>query len=162
MPKKKKVKQKLRLRRLFVDPASKSSGWALFEGKRFLASGTFVAASKDGIAPRLKQVYEWYEDMVVQVDEVHVEDVPRSRTCHIYVHYSIGVILAALAAKAPVFKVDVPVNAWQKFVEWDRENKKDTQGSTEERLQAFKGRAESRDELSAVGMGLWFLSKEEV
>lgn len=151
-----KQRAKVKLLTLFVDPASVSSGWALFSGQELVKSGTILVDKKKSVGDRLDDVYQAYRNLDFDVDEVHVEDVPRSRTCHIYVHYSIGVILAALSSKATVQKVDIPVNSWQKYVEWDRENKNDAAASSEERLQAFKGRARSRDELAAVSMGLWY------
>jgi hypothetical protein len=152
-PKAKKAQEKqVELLRLFIDPASRSSGWALFSGQTYLKSGTILIDSKPRIAERLNRLFKRYQELELNVDEVHVEDVPRSRTCHIYVHYSIGVILAALAAKASVFKVDIPVKAWQKHVDWE---------GNQEALEAFKGRSKSEDELAAIGMGLWYLAKEE-
>ena len=146
------AKKKVKLRRLFVDPASVSSGWALFEDDDFVESGTVLADKKQKIWDRLKYVYNAYKELPFEFDEVHVEDVPRVRTCHIYVHYSVGIVLAALANKADVLKVDIPVKAWQKHVEWEEKEKP---------LKAFKRRAESRDELAAIGMGLWYLSEED-
>ena len=148
-----------KLRRLFVDPASGSSGWALFDGSDFVQSGTVAVNKREHVSQRLAKVFWEYRELDLQFDEVHVEDVPRSRTCHIYVHYSIGVILAALAPKATVQKVDIPVKAWQKHVDWDRENRDSPAACAEERLQICKGAA-SRDEQAAVGMGLWFLAQE--
>lgn len=142
-----------------MDPASGSSGWALFEGPKYVRSGTVAVNKKKKFDKRLQDVYSRYQELDFEpLDEVHVEDVPRSRKCHIYVHYSIGVILSALAERTAVSKVDIPVNSWQKYVDWERENKESPVDCKEPKLKKYRGAA-SRDEQAAISMGLWYLSE---
>jgi hypothetical protein len=133
--------------RLFVDPASISSGWALFDDAQFVKSGSVCADVKDTIFRRLKFVYKSYRALRGRAGEVHIEQLPRR--CHIYTHWSVSVIGLALWSFRCGVVADVPVRSWQRFADWH---------GAKAPLEAYKGRVASEDELAAIGMGLWWVS----
>lgn len=138
--------------RLFIDPASISSGWALFRGSELISSGTVLVEKKLPPFERLKLVYLHYltlsnQYLAKEIEEVHIEQLPRS--CHIYTHYS--VCAAAIAIVSPSCSVagDIPISSWQKAVDWNGERAA---------LAAYQERVSSEDELAAIGMGLWYVN----
>lgn len=136
-------------RRLFIDPASIQSGWALFEDSTLVASGTVRAPSKESPAKRLRAIYRAYSAIRKQhgpFHEVHIERLVRMT--HIYTHYSVGVLMCAFAGIRGPVSGDVNIKSWQKHVAWCHERA---------RLTEYKARVESEDELAAVGMGLYYL-----
>jgi Holliday junction resolvasome RuvABC endonuclease subunit len=144
--------------RLFIDPGSKSLGWAMFEGDFLISHGT--VAVKGLWHQRLQDLqYELSYGRVssCRVEEVHIENVPRVRTCSIYVHYAIGVV--ASAANAETVLVDIPVKSWQKHVGW-KKNKKTKKISVSKEHKHLWNSVDSEDELAAICMGLWFNSQE--
>ncbi len=137
--------------RLFIDPASISSGWALFEGSKCIASGTVLVNKKDAPFIRLKEVARRYLDLSLthwaqHVEEVHIEQLPRS--CHIYTHYSVCAAAIAFASGKCTVAGDIPVQSWQKYVDWNGERKI---------LATYK--VESEDQQAAIGMGLYYTAK---
>ena len=136
--------------RLFVDPASISSGWALFEGTELLKSGTVQVEAKDAVWTRLRHVYYEYLSLansveMLKVSEVHIEQLPRR--CHIYTHYSVGTIGTAFSPNGCKISGDIPVKSWQAHCDWHGSKKG---------LEAYQGGVDSEDELAAIGMGLWY------
>jgi hypothetical protein len=133
--------------RMFIDPASISSGWAIFVNKELFRSGSVVVKHKDPIV-RLVKIFEQYKSLANNwpAEEVHIEQFG-GRPHHL-LHWSVGVIGTALKTDTNVVKQDVPVKAWQKFVDWEgsRELLVDSPVNTE-------------DELAAIGMGLYWVNR---
>lgn len=139
------------VRRLFIDPASNSTGWALFEGKQLLTSGTITADGEKNSFVRLEVIGLQYETLGARlrvIDECHIERMA-GRPSHI-VHHSVGVIGYALGAYCLEVNADIPVQSWQKHCDWK---------TTKAALEAYKGRVASEDELAAIGMGLYYTNK---
>lgn len=137
-------------RRLFVDPASISSGWALFEGSKLVGQGTVLADKRRTVFERLSYVYGQYLaiNQLEQYEEVHIEKIPRR--CHHYTIWSVAVIgLALYSLSGGPVDDDLPVRSWQKVVNW-RGNEKAWQ---------LKLQAGSEDETVAVLLGHYYLNK---
>jgi Holliday junction resolvasome RuvABC endonuclease subunit len=135
---------------MFVDPASISSGWALFRGKRLIAHGTIAVDKNLHWTARLHEIRQGYLKLpFTKIDEVHIERLVR-RT-HIYTHYSVGVIASVLCLYAVSVDAEVSITPWQKYVDWKGKRK---------RLTPYKKRVKSEDELAAIGMGLYWLSEK--
>ena len=135
-------------RRLFIDPASISSGWAIFEGSTYVKSGTIAVDRKLDVFKRLSLLSSLYYNFVVDgsIDEIHIELLPRR--CHIYTHYSVGVIGTALSRKCDIIKGDIPVQSWQKATAWDERKEH----------WAAKG-LDSEDQLAAICMGEYWVKR---
>lgn len=137
---------------MFIDPASRSSGWSLFNGGSLVKSGT-ISISNDDPYRRLADIYDAYlalgfflSQTGLRPGAVHVEQLPRS--CHIYTHYSVGIIGAALCQTGAQVKGDVPIKAWQKHANWKA------------RLKDWaKEGYKSEDEFAAVCMGKYWLAE---
>jgi len=123
---------------LFIDPASISSGWALYEGSTCVKSGTFVVDKNLPIAVRLRKVYEFYKKLIAKLipEEVHVEQLVRAT--HIYTHWSVGVILAS--SSIPAF-ADINITSWQRYTNWKK-----------------LAKALQTDEAAAIEMGKYYVS----
>src|SRR5688572_25877167 len=111
------------IRRLFIDPGSISTGWALFVGSTFMMSGTVASAQADkGDADafrRLALIVGRYGPLSQELlDEVHFEQLV-TRTHH-YTHWSVGAIGAFFAAcnKDVEVLADVAISSWQRFCGW--------------------------------------------
>lgn len=136
--------------RLFIDPASISSGWAYYQGKKLVSHGTIATDKKWSVFTRLHDIWSNYRRLVVSgsVDEVHIEQLPRR--CHHFTHWSVGVIGHALFPSVSSSQIfgDIPVKAWQKASNWnDRKEKWKEAGYS------------SEDELAAICMGEYFVNK---
>lgn len=132
---------------LYIDPASISSGWALFEGGRLVKSGTVAVDKRDNIFVRLCKIYKGYKKLE-KAEEVHIEQLVRNT--HIYTHWSVSVIAIALHHSGCNIFADVPITSWQKHTDWQGEKAP---------LNSYKGRVSSEDELAAIGMGLWHTAR---
>lgn len=137
-----------KIKRLFIDPASKSAGWALFEGRTLIDHGTILVDGGRNVEHRLADMFRRFQQLGQSLDweEAHIEQLVRMT--HIYTHYSVGVIMAALCTPnnfKPV-RGDVPISSWQKVSGWKT------------------GRAliagievESEDEAAAISMGIYWV-----
>lgn len=136
--------------RLFIDPASKSSGWALFKGKKLLKSGTVEV--KGQVWDRLAALSWRYTHLFsgktwVDCQEAHIEQF--GGRPHRYLVFSVGVIGAAVANIATEVEQDIPVSSWQKYCDWKGKGLI---------LDPYRDKVDSEDELSAIGMGLWYVN----
>lgn len=150
--------------RLFIDPASISSGWALFRGRDFVASGTVSADKRDPVFERLATLWDQYRAQKFEgarLDEIHLERLPRQT--HHYCHWSVGVIGAALQKSGAEILADISPTSWQRHCGWKT---KRTDVRTPYRLEPgsplipFVKVTDSPDELAAVGLGIYFTEKE--
>lgn len=132
--------------RLFIDPASISTGWALFLDDKLIKSGTIATDKKGNIFDRLNIIYKEYKKLKFdKVDEVHIEQLVRNT--HIYTHWSVSVIAMALYNTGCTIAADVSISSWQKATAWK---------TTKDPIKAYKGRVNSEDELAAIGMGTYY------
>lgn len=143
-----------RNRILFIDPASRSSGWAQFLDGKFEKAWTLSFKDKDQFQ-RLVKIRETIKQLIKpgDVDEAHIE------TMNYGVHYaciwSVGVIGETLASMGIKVYQDIPVSAWQKASDW-----KNIQHMWNE-VHAPKV-FESEDEWAAYHMGIYWLKKNGV
>ena len=133
---------------LYVDPASISSGWALFEDGRLIRSGTVATDKRDNVFLRLYKIYQGYKKLGIKPDEIHIEQLVRNT--HIFTHWSVSVIALSLFHRDVQVDADIPIASWQKFTDWKE---------TKDPLQTYKRRVSSEDELAAIGMGLWHTAR---
>lgn len=133
---------------LYVDPASISTGWALFENGKLKKSGTVAVDKKLPVFLRLFQIAKAYKKLRLNPDEIHIEQLVRNT--HIYTHWSVSVIALSMFRRNVKVDADIPISSWQKFTEWKEEKTP---------LQSYKRRVSSEDELAAIGMGLWHTSR---
>lgn len=132
--------------RLFIDPASISTGWALFSDDVLVRSGTVCVDKKDSIFDRLHKIYREYRKLKFKnVEEVHIEQLVRNT--HIYTHWSVSTIAMALYHPTRVIAADISISAWQKATSWK---------TTKDPIKAHKGRVSSEDELAAIAMGTYY------
>jgi hypothetical protein len=129
---------------VYVDPASISTGWALFEDGKLITSGTIAVDKKLPVFIRLYQIYKAYRKLRLKPDEVHIEQLVRNT--HIFTHWSVSVIALGLFHHSVQVDADIPISSWQKFVDWKEEKTP---------LAPYKRRVQSEDELAAIGMGLY-------
>jgi len=133
---------------LYVDPASISSGWALFEDGKLVTSGTVAVDKKMNVFLRLHHIYKAYKKLRLSPHEIHIEQLVRNT--HIYTHWSVSVIALGMFRRNVQVDADVPISSWQKFTDW-----KEERGP----LKTYQRRVSSEDELAAIGMGLWHTAR---
>lgn len=133
---------------IYVDPASISSGWALFENGKLTRSGTIAVDKKKNVFLRLYHIHRQYKALRIKADELHIEQLVRNT--HIYTHWSVSVIAHALFHSNIQVDADIPISSWQKFVDWKEERTA---------LKTYQKRVSSEDELAAIGMGLWHTAR---
>ncbi len=133
---------------LYVDPASISSGWALFENGKLIDSGTVAVDKKMPVFLRLYHIYKAYRKLRLSPNELHIEQLVRNT--HIYTHWSVSVIALSLFRRNVQVDADIPIASWQKFADWKGEKTP---------LKDYKRWVRSEDELAAIGMGLWHTSR---
>lgn len=129
---------------LYVDPASISSGWALFENGKLVDSGTVAVDKKLPIFLRLYHIFKAYKRLRLSPHEIHIEQLVRNT--HIYTHWSVSIIAISMFRRNVQVDADIPIASWQKFADWKGKKKP---------LENYKGWVRSEDELAAIGMGLW-------
>ena len=95
---------------LAIDPGSRSMGLSVFKCGVCVDSGTLQVDGE--ILPRLNKLFHQLEDMYINPDIVVVETI-RASMAHLYLQWSVGVLLAA--TNAPKL-VEVNVNIWKKLV----------------------------------------------
>lgn len=125
----------------FIDPASISSGWAIYSNGTLVKSSSFTADKKNAIATRLKKIYNYYYKLMLKykVNEVHIERLVRNT--HIHTHWAVGVIMAACSSAKKV-DADISIKSWQTATNWNRLSKKS-----------------QTDEQAAILMGRYFYEK---
>jgi hypothetical protein len=133
---------------LYVDPASISTGWALFEDGKLIQSGTVAVDKKMNVFLRLHHIYKAYKKLRLSPNEIHIEQLVRNT--HIYTHWSVSVIALSMFRRNVQVDADVPISSWQKFTDWKGEKAP---------LKNYKRWVKSEDELAAIGMGLWHTAK---
>lgn len=143
-----------RVLRLFVDPGSKSAGWALYKDDVCVEHGTW-GASKGPPFERLaeilskveRELHHWQPAHRIRIEEAHIETLNYG-TSYICI-WSVGVIGAMLQIWGIQVAQDIPIKSWQKHANW-AEEKKDW---------AAHG-CSSEDEFAAVCMGRWYMAEK--
>lgn len=145
------------MRRLFIDPATNKTGWALFVDGVLVESGT-INVSGPTVWYRLFNLKNQYRDLVTRLkpDRVFIERMNyRVLSCV----WSVSAI-ALGAAEAGVF-IDgsardgtaecfqISPNSWQAWCGWKQPDS----------LKEFRSRVGSVDELAAIGMGVYWHEK---
>lgn len=140
------------MRRLFIDPASISTGWALFDDKKLVVSGTIAVDKRPKVNMRLHTLEKAYREMLARYhpEEVHIELLVR--TVHIHTLWSVGMLVTVCSNFCNNVNADIPISSWQKYTNWK---------TTKARLKTYKGRVESEDQLAAIGMGLYYVNKDK-
>jgi len=133
---------------LYVDPASISTGWALFENGKLVSSGTVAVDKKMPVFLRLYHIYKAYKKLRLSPNEIHIEQLVRNT--HIYTHWSVSVIALSMFRRNVQVDADVPIASWQKFTDWKGEKAP---------LKSYRRWVRSEDELAAIGMGLWHTAR---
>lgn len=109
------------MRRLFIDPASKNCGWAVFEGPLYLRGGAIQHNSGSGdIAAfdNLSKIQADFLELFLEEspDRIYIEQLVL-RT-HRYAHWSVGVIGACAAAVGIPAEASIPIKSWQKDTDY--------------------------------------------
>ena len=139
--------------RLFIDPGSKSMGWAIFEGKELVQSGTVKCKGSDSIDKRLyamaKSLKKSLEDWD-KFDEINVERL-NSRTHH-FALWSVGMIASVVGNKTEKFREHPSPAQWKKPIGLKFNDKGEAVRLVFEKL--YPGIVtESDDEMEAILMG---------
>lgn len=109
-------------RRLFIDPASNSTGYAFFVGATLVQSGNIVVDNKKKPtrpdADKLRDLFEEYHELSIALapDEVHIEQL--NYGTHFKCIWSVGAIMAAFG-NGPVVQQDISPGSWKKHAQWD-------------------------------------------
>lgn len=147
---------------MFIDPGSKSSGWALFVEGKLIQHGTIACREPKAVVhERLFDIYMKYRNLgFTEIPEaIHFERL--NKRCHHYVMWSIGAIMVALLdqglSEAECFD-DISPGSWQKTVGWKSQAGKLTLGPE---LEKFRRRSKTEDQLAAIGMGMHWQAKKE-
>lgn len=139
------------MKRLFIDPATEKTGWALFINGQLVESGSIQVAGR--MAERLLKIKNAYRELATRLvpDSVHVEQM--NHRVHVCI-WSVGAIIVGMEeagvhvdVKAPGFQISP--TGWQTWVGWRRGNA----------LGEYRERVGSADELAAIGMGLYWHAK---
>lgn len=146
-------------RRLFVDPASYKTGWALFEGTKCVEFGPLWAKGDDAFL-RMHDLYLDYFELCdrLQPDESYIEKF------RVYATKRGGLVIGSVYVIAAALRVYGPVGwvwtqHWQKYAGY----KKGTPMTG--RLAKYVDKVEEQhgltgkdaeDVLAGIGMGLWY------
>jgi hypothetical protein len=140
------------MKRVFIDPGSKSCGWALFEDGEFLEAGTLTSKQKNPFT-RLGEIY----DQAVQIAQEKNPEEARIEILNYKTNYvciwAVAVIGVAFAKNGVTVSQEIPIKSWQSFANWAM-IEDGWREVTEP--QTF----DSEDAYAAYWMGLWWLTKE--
>jgi Holliday junction resolvasome RuvABC endonuclease subunit len=133
--------------RIFVDPASISTGWAAFRGDQLLESGTIKVKATKLTAERMGPIYAQYSMLFARLkpDEVHIEQFA-GRVNHKCV-MSVAAIYVAAWMNDIWADQDCNVSSWQSWAQWHKARP----------LAAEYTNVKSEDELAALCIGRWYL-----
>lgn len=148
---------------MFVDPGSKSTGWALLQEDKIVAHGTIEAEDlKDTSWVRLHDIYYQYYVLYQEFQFTsYIHTIVHFERMNYQVHYavvhSVAAIAMALLSWGCEIGEEISPFAWQKTVGWDRKQK--TNHVDNAQLSSYS--CKSQDEAAAVGMALHFLNYEK-
>ena len=109
------------MRRIFIDPASKFCGWALFEGPDYIRGGAIRHNSGTGDVAAFDNLSKIQADFLElfleeSPDQVYIEQLVL-RT-HRYAHWSVGVIGACAATAGIPAEACIAIRSWQKDTDY--------------------------------------------
>jgi Holliday junction resolvasome RuvABC endonuclease subunit len=150
--------------RIFIDPAGRSTGWAIFNDTEYVESGTIAVQltkeedklkGDDRLVSALGRIriisiryYQLLSNLGYLVEEAFIERLMTATSIHC--HWAVGSISSALYS-AGVKRVSptISVTSWQKEVDWKGKRGK---------LKPWIKMVDSEDELAAIGMGLYYVT----
>jgi len=101
---------------LSIDPASKSLGYAIFEGGIQVEAGTLKTSEKQPVGRRLFDLLDQLEDVIRDYRPIDIMliELVRSSTGHIFLTWAAG--MAVAASDAPVV-IEIPEKMWKKTID---------------------------------------------
>lgn len=148
--------------RLAIDPASKSTGWSLFQGKKYVASGTVAVVKSHTPRERIFEMYMRYANIQLPYlpDEVHIEYVryPVHKTVIASV-WAIGCAMLSLGVDYHEIYLDtLNPKTWQGHC-GVKKNKRSEVTECGAKLSKYLNKVDSDDELEAIGMNIYLGDK---
>lgn len=152
--------------RLFIDPGTTSTGWAVFDRWALVDSGTVAvtaAVRKLEAFDRIAYIRRCYVRLLqtkfrnVTFGECHIERM--NRQVHISVCWSVGMFGELMTNHSTKVDQEISPTAWQKYVGWSVDDKTDEVTVTHPIAIQQQKLASSKDQLTAVCMGLYFIAQ---
>lgn len=138
--------------RVFVDPASRSAGYAVYDDEKLIESGTLLAVGDDEVE-RMVQLWAGFKKVAERIkpEELYVERM--NYQVHYLVQWAVGIVKTVFAIYGGT-KVhgDVSPNSWKAFLK--------REALTLGGIKAMNDTS-SDDEAVAIGLGLWFFDKRK-
>jgi Holliday junction resolvasome RuvABC endonuclease subunit len=133
--------------RVFVDPASISTGWAAFRGTQLIEHGSIKVKAASNTAERLGPIFDRYLELFQRLrpDEIHIEQF--AGKVHHKCVMSVSTIYAAAWCADVWADQDCSVSSWQAWAKWHGDKLP---------IKNYETQVDSQDELAAIGIGLWF------
>ena len=142
-----------KVRRMFIDPASKATGWALFEDTKLIDHGSISVDEGEEEWTRLTKLQAKYHNLLKglgKVDEIHIEKFWRSRMAEV-LHWSVAAIGMGCWPYAGSIKQDVLVRSWQTKLNYNKKS------PVPDRFKKYVRVAGTTDELEAILMGVYWM-----
>jgi Holliday junction resolvasome RuvABC endonuclease subunit len=139
------------MKRLFIDPATHSTGWALFNDAQLVLSGTISVEGKD-VWRRLSMLQVKYKNLLEQlgpVEEVHIEKFWRAKMKE-SLQWAVAAIGLGCVGRAVSIAQDVVVTSWQPKMKYKK-------GNVPRKYKKLAASVGSEDELEAILMGYYWL-----
>ena len=154
--------------RLFIDPGSNSTGWAVVdeESKCILETGTIRAHKNHEVWERLDEIGAGYYVLANELgsrydawgSKVHIERM--NRNVNVAVVWSVAAIAVNLMPWGFFIDEQISPTAWQKTVKW---NKAHTKKNWVKNKLAKRYNTDSEDEAAAIGLALhWIKTQKEI
>lgn len=141
----------MKARRMFIDPGSRSSGWAVFEGAELVRHGTVTLKGKD-VDERMRGLWQAYRQIAEREKPEAVFIERMNRRVHRYCLWASNLTrtVFSIYGGKPKFE-EISPGTWKKYLS--------ESGQTLETLGSFWSVA-SGDESVAISMGYAVLEKE--
>ena len=161
---KRKVSKKVRkpslkkgIKHIFLDSASHSSGWAVFVDGVYYDSGRYVANPRMRPFVRFVEIASYYRDLgrLMRPTKAFVEFHGRNNMILHFADAVIGTAFAETETPEIDWKTCKP-NLWQKYVKWNGDR-----GPLKPYIDLCDPADKAEDELSAIGMGVWYYANSE-
>lgn len=152
---------------LALDQASKTTGWAIFDGNNLIKYGAFTAKSHE-IADKLVEIRNFISTLVKQeqITQVTLEDIAlQYNVGNNVVTYKvlaevIGVITEYLAEESIPFEV-VAAEKWRAAIDIKGKRRPDKKKNAQALIQTTFGISVSEDEADAICIGLYACGKTQ-
>jgi len=146
--------------RLFIDPGSKSLGYAIFEDNELVESGTIKSTASKKVGYRLQEIRKGLKKATSRwkFDEVHIEKL-NYRT-HYYVMWCVGVVVE-LYGNSEHISDDIAVTSWKSFYKLKQSDKGDKVKMKFREIKEFREiELSSDDQMEAILQGYFYLNKK--